>query len=157
MKQKKINKGAVFPVASVVAVLCVAGCDQKLVHHAEVSHAEDEASVLVSAYPAVAWSDIADKLSPKNSLTMDQARAYATVTTQAQVAQVVNAMAAGLGISGPTATRNGTKTTPADGTEQPTGPATPPYRQVPSSPGRPSHRTATLAQMERSQSSPLRF
>src|SRR5260221_2314095 len=144
MKQKKINKGAVFPVASVVAVLCVAGCDQKLVHHAEVSHAEDEASVLVSAYPAVAWSDIADKLSPKNSLTMDQARAYATVTTQAQVAQVVNAMAAGLGISGPTATRNVTKTTAADGTEQTTGTATQSYGTVPSSSGIPSNSLSTL-------------
>lgn len=63
--------------------------------------AEEVGNIYVSAYPPVAWTDIADKLAPKNNLTIDQARQWAVQTTQTRIAQFLSSFAAGLALQTP--------------------------------------------------------
>lgn len=83
-------------------LLFMAGCETTgfPLFHASAADSEDEvANVYVTAYPAVAWSDIAAKLEPKHNLTTEAARAAAAVSTQARVSQFLGLFAAGLGIN----------------------------------------------------------
>src|SRR5258706_10343377 len=65
-------------------LLVLSGCktlDEFLRRRDKPASVQEAANVYVSAYPAVAWADIASKLEPKNNLTIDQARGFSAVTT----------------------------------------------------------------------------
>ncbi len=78
----------------------LAGCQSmSLKEQATADTPGHVAHVYVSAYPPVPWSSIAPKLSPANSLTIDQARAMAAAPTQIETAQFLSSFAAGLNLS----------------------------------------------------------
>ncbi|HEX8028672.1 MAG TPA: hypothetical protein VF491_09430, partial [Vicinamibacterales bacterium] len=99
---------------------------------------QNAANLYISAYPPVRWTDIADKLSPNNNLSIDQARTMAAQTTQVQIAQFMSTFAAGLGIGLPVNTKSVTTQLAADGTTSTTGTKTKGPGTVPSSSGTPS-------------------
>lgn len=80
------------------ALACTSCQHDALFRSANPGTSEDAAYVYVAAYPAVPWFDIADKVQPKNNLTIEQARTLAAVTTQTQISQYISSFAAGLGI-----------------------------------------------------------
>ncbi len=128
--------GRIKRVVTVVTVFLIVGCQsQPLVHHANPPYAEDAANIYVSVYPAIAWADIADKLSPKNNLTIEQARQMVAQTTQVQVSQFLSTFSAALGLGLPVNTQSSTTTTAADGSSQTTGTRTQGPGAVPSSSG----------------------
>lgn len=76
---------------------------------------EEAANVYVSAYPAVPWTDIREKLIPKNNLTIEQARTLSASVTQIQTEQVLSVISAGLRIGLPGRTDTRTQATDAAG------------------------------------------
>ena len=82
---------------------------------------ESVANVFVSAYPAVRWASISDKLDPHFDLTTADARSLAAVSTQSQINQTLSTLAAGLAIGLPGATHDSTTVLNADGTSTSTG------------------------------------
>lgn len=121
---------------AVVAALATAGCQPpEFPQPADVHNAEEAANVYVSAYPAVAWSDIVAKLSPGNNLTIDQARQLAAVTTEAQAYQFLSEFAAGLGLGFAQTLKTTTTTTAASGAQTTTGSRTETSGTVPASSG----------------------
>lgn len=93
--------------------------------------AEEVGNIYVSAYPPVAWTDIADKLAPKNNLTIDQARQWAVQTTQTRIAQFLSSFAAGLALQGPGA--GGTITGATNANAIPNAPTLPATALTPAS------------------------
>lgn len=134
--------------ATILAFISTTGCqstDVRLpVERAHVTDAEDAANVFVSAYPAVPWSDIADKLEPKNNLTSEQARAMAAHTTQVQIAQFLSTFAAGLGVGLPISTESVTSALDAAGVTQRTSTRSTTSGSVPASSGTPMITAPTL-------------
>jgi hypothetical protein len=96
---------------------------------------QEAANVYVANYPAVPWSEIADKLEPKHALTTEAARGIAAVTTQAQVSQFLSSFSAGLGIGLPTRTFSQTSATDANGVETTTSTRSRGTGPIPSSSG----------------------
>jgi hypothetical protein len=80
-----------------------------------VETSEEVANVYVSAYPAVPWGAISDKLEPKFNLSTSDARTLAAVTTQSQVNQALSTFAAGLAIGLPSRTTSTTSMTGTGG------------------------------------------
>ncbi len=80
-------------------VMSLSGCESipNLFSKKGADTAEEVANIYVSAYPAIPWADIGDKLEPKHNLTTEQARGMAAQTTQVQVSQFLSTFAAGLG------------------------------------------------------------
>lgn len=109
---------AVWLAASVAGCVALASCEHSkpISNERRVERSEDVANVYVSAYPAVPWSAIADKLEPKHELTTADARSMAAVTTQNQVSQFLSTFAAGLALGLPSRTKSSTVATAADGT-----------------------------------------
>jgi hypothetical protein len=101
----------------VLAGTLLAACESAppLSKERRVEFAEEAASVYVSAYPAVPWAAIADKMEPKFNLSSADARKMAAVSTQAQVDQFLSTFSASLGIALPSRTRSSLATT-AEGT-----------------------------------------
>lgn len=110
-------------IVAAAAMTAMAACQPTpdLYTFAESDTAEEVGNVFVSAYPAVAWSDIKDKLEPKHNLTTEQAKAIAAQATQVQVAQFLSTFSAGLALGLPTHSNQKTTTLAADGTETTTG------------------------------------
>jgi hypothetical protein len=99
----------------------------------KAEYAEQVANVYVSAYPVVPWADIADKLEPKNSLSIAEARAMATQTTAVEVEQHLLTRSAGLAIGLQSRTES-SATTPRPGPNEQTPPTS---ANVPTSSGAP--------------------
>ncbi|MEK6591719.1 MAG: hypothetical protein AABZ67_01425, partial [Pseudomonadota bacterium] len=120
-------------VAILAAAILLNGCESipNLFTRKTPETAEDAANIYVSAYPAVPWADIGDKLEPKHNLTTEQARGMAAQTTQVQVFQFLSTFAAGLGIGLPAKSESTSTSLAADGTQTTTasrtrGTGTPP-------------------------------
>lgn len=102
-------------VASCLGLLSC-GHDKPLIsEERRVDTSEEVANVFVSAYPAVPWTSIQDKLEPNHDLSIKDARDMAAVTTQSQVNQFLSTFAAGLAIGLPSRTHSSSTTT-TDGT-----------------------------------------
>ena len=95
---------------------CLATGKDALTTEHRVESSEEVANVYVSAYPAVPWSAISDKLEPKFNLSASDARTIAAVTTQSQVNQALSTFAAGLAIGLPSRTTATTSTSGTAGT-----------------------------------------
>ena len=106
---------ATFALASSCCLLASCFATTKLTDETRVKTSEEVANVYVSAYPAVPWSAISDKLQPKNNLSTADARAMAAVTTQSQVSQVLSTLSGGLAIGLPGHTVARTSTTDSSG------------------------------------------
>lgn len=124
-------------VLSVASCMLLSSCWKtvKLFDGTRVDVSEEVANVYVSAYPAVPWSSISEKLEPKHNLSTADARALAAVTTQSQVSQVLSTFAAGLAIGLPGRTSATTSLLNADGTTTTTGSKKLEPGSVPSSSG----------------------
>lgn len=81
----------------------------------------DVANVYVTAYPAIAWSDISEQLEPKHNLTIEQARDLAVRTTQFEMNQFLSTFAAGLGIGLPVRSATSSTSFGSDGVLTTTG------------------------------------
>ena len=124
-------------LVGLAVVVSLTSCQSRppLTDSRRVERSEDVANVFVSAYPAVAWSAVADKLEPKNNLSTTDARAMAAIATQSQISQFLSTFAAGLGIGLPSSTSSSTTTLAADGTSTTTGTRKRDSGAVPSSSG----------------------
>ena len=117
-------------LCALVVALGLSGCGYKLYTHAKPDIAENAANVYVSAYPAVPWGDIREKLEPKNNLSIEDARKMATQTTQSEVFQFITTLAASLGIGLPVKTdtlKPGYGAVPTDVTTPQTEPKMSPF------------------------------
>jgi hypothetical protein len=129
---------ALRPVSlSAVIGLALLACESAppLQDRGRADTVQNAANLYISAYPAVRWTDISDKLSPNINLSITEARNLAVQATQAQVAQFMSTFAAGLGISLPINTKSITTQLAADGTKQTTGTATKGTATPPGAPG----------------------
>ena len=97
------RQSAVRNVSVVAAVALLVACANRAPWQdvRRVGAAEEVGHVYVSAYPAVSWDDIGDKLEPKHNLSTADARAMAVVTTQSQFGQTLSSFSAGLGLGLP--------------------------------------------------------
>lgn len=127
--------------------ISTAGCESipPLFHRGTASTSEEVADVFVSAYPAIPWSDIGEKLEPAHNLTTEQARGLAAQATQIQVFQFLSTFAAGLGIGLPTRTDSTATSLAADGTQSTTASRTRGTGTPPGSSGMPSSGIADAA------------
>ncbi|MBI2239307.1 MAG: hypothetical protein HYU59_00730 [Magnetospirillum gryphiswaldense] len=91
MSKQITQKLTMFPLA-----LALTACAPNLNDTREVDYSEQAGNVYVSATPAIAWSDISEKLQPKLGLTMDKAMTMAAVTTRNEVSQYLSAFGAAL-------------------------------------------------------------
>ena len=121
-----------------LAGLCIvglAGCESapSLRQEESVDSQDKAANVYVSAYPAIPWSDIKEKLEPKHNLTTEQARAMAATVTQMEMSQFLSTFVAGLGLGFPTNTNTTTTQIDASGNRTSTGTQTRSAGSVPAS------------------------
>jgi hypothetical protein len=122
-----------------ILTISMASCGHNdLFQSYEPDEDEDIANVFVNAYPAVPWSAIADKLEPKNNLTIEQARGLAAITTQAQLSQFLSTFGAGIAAGLPGITQSTTTTLAADGSKETTGTRTSSSGTLPTSAGVPA-------------------
>lgn len=91
MSKQILQKLTLFPLA-----LALTACAPNLNETRDVDFSEQAGNVYISATPAIAWSDISEKLQPKLGLTMDKAMTLAAVTTRNEVSQYLSAFGAAL-------------------------------------------------------------
>lgn len=115
-------RGVRVGVAAAVCV-CLGACRSIGLKEdtSQVKTSEDVGSVYISAYPAVPWSAISDKLEPKFNMSVLDAQKLSTISTQSQVEQVLSTFAAGLAIGLPGRTTAMTTTIDKDGNRTTTG------------------------------------
>jgi len=130
-----------------VATWLLAGCGlfQSPPAQPEPTSADEAGNVYVSAYPAVAWEDIAEQLEPKHNITIEQARQMAIQATQSQQQQFLSVLSAGLALGLPNRSITQTASVATDGTSSTTGTRTTGSGDVPPSSGAASTAIADAA------------
>nr|WP_315393136.1 hypothetical protein [uncultured Duganella sp.] len=111
------RQSAVRNVLVVAAVALLVACANRAPWQdvRRVDAAEEVGHVYVSAYPAVSWDDIGDKLEPKHNLSTADARAMAVVTTQSQFGQTLSSFSAGLGLGLPARSKSDSRAVDSNG------------------------------------------
>ena len=118
-----------------VALSSLAACTPPFDTYQRVNTSEEAGNVFVSASPAIAWTEISEKLQPQLNLSMAEARTLAATSTSSLVSQYLSSLSVGLRAGLPTRTSSWTTALAEDGSSTTTGQRTHAPGTVPDSSG----------------------